>query len=266
MGLIGNVAEATIEDLVDEGSSNLVYGLANNYWQDGFTSNPSETLDKQFIRAWDYAIEGAEQTMKFSIINGSIAIVSKYVIDKLILSGGLFFLWVKKRTLLIKLNDKIKNKQYFGKAGSAKVSKVLDLLSGQKDEDLKLVGMANDSANTISSAISVERQTMTMQVSQQRKQLMTSLGLAQGSKGLNDKKKLVAYNLKMKTGTWSIADKKLFYDCVPKQYLAGLAFNQTFIEKLNSYTEYAKSTEDKLVNLAQTHLDLMTASGLSKVK
>lgn len=266
MGIIGNVGEATTEDFIDEGVSNLVYGIANNYWQNGFTSNPNETLDKQFIRAWDEALQGAEQTLKFSIMNAVIMTVTSYVVDKLILSGGLFYLWIKKRTFLIKLNDKIKDKQYFGKTGSAKVSKVLDLLSGQKDEDLKLVGMANNSANSISSSISLERQTATMQVSQQRKQLMSSLGLSQGSKGLNDKKKLEAYNLKMKTGTWAIADKKLFYDCVPKQYLNGLTFNQTFIDKLNTYSEYAKTTENKLVNLAQTHLDLMTASNLSKVK
>jgi hypothetical protein len=264
----GVIAEATTEDFIDEGVSNLVYGIANTYWDTGLqkSTDSKKTFKELGQEAFNEAIEGAEQTLRFSIMNAVIMTVSTYAIDKLVLTGGSFYLWIKKRTLLKNLSGKIKDKQYFGRTGSAKISKVLDVLSGQKDEDLKMVGMANDSANNIVTSISQERQTTTMQLSQQRNQLLKTLGLSQNSKGLNDKKKLEAYNLKMKTGTWAIADKKLFYDCVPKQYLNGLQFNQSFLDKLNSYSEYAKTTENKLVNLAQTHLDLMTASNLSKVK
>lgn len=259
---IPNISENTAEDFIDEGVSNLVYGIGNCYFGDKTNYNCNDLVENSFKEA----LEGAGQTLKFTIMNAVIFRVTEYAMTKLIFAGGLFYAYVKSGGVIKKIKDKISGSSLKGKKGIGALTTMLDSANGTEQERLKLVGMANDSANNIASIVATERQTLSMQTAYQRKQLMTSLGLSQNSKGLNDRKKLEAYNLKMKTGSWSIADKKLFYDCVPKQYLNGLTFNQSFIDKLNQYSEYAKTTENKLVNLAQTHLDLITASNLSKVK
>lgn len=260
------IGENTAEDFIDEGVSSLVYGIANQYWSTSLSSSASKSLLEIGKQAVLDALEGAEQVLRFSIMNSVITKVTTYAMNKLVISAGLFYTYVKSGGFLKKMKDKISGKSFKGKAGMYMMKTMIDTASGTEQERLKLVGMANDSVNNVTDIIAKERQTAVMQVTQQRNELMQTLGLSQKSKGLNDNKKLEAYYLKMKTGTWSIADRKLFYDCVPKQYLNGLQFNQSFLDKLNSYSEYAKTTENKLVNLAQTHLDLMTASNLSKVK
>lgn len=262
---VGSIAEATAEDLIDEGVSNLVYSIGNCYFGGTTNQNCTNVVDNAF----NEAIEGATQTLRYSIMTAVIFKVSEYAITRLVLGGGALYAYIKSGGLIAKGKKFFENKQFYGKSGMTRVANALGILNGSKDERLKLAGMANDSLNTIPSVIAQERQVLTIQKSEQRKQLMTTLGLNQKSKGLNDTKKIEIYLYKMKTGTWevSVNDKKLFESIVPKSYRKeDYSFNLAFVQKLNSFTEYAKTTEDKLVNLAQTHLDLITASNLSKVK
>lgn len=43
-------------------------------------------------------------------------------------------------------------------------------------------------------------------------------------------------------------------------------WSKTFVDKLNSFKEYAVNAEGEILNLSQTHLDYITATGFTKVK
>lgn len=262
---VGSIAENTAEDLIDEGVSNLVYSIGNCYFGGTTNQNCTNIVDNAF----NEAIEGATQTLKYSIMHAVIFKVTEYAMTRLIAGGGILYAYIKSGGIISKVKNKLQGKKFPGKSGLGRVGNYLGVLNGSKDERLKLAGMANDSLNTLPTVIAQERQVLSFQKSEQRKQLMTTLGLNQKSKGLNDQKKIEAYNYKMKTGTWEVTsnDKKLFETVVPKMYRSqDFSFNLAFVQKLNTYSEYAITTENKLVNLAQTHLDLMTAHNIAKAK
>jgi heat shock protein HslJ len=268
---IGSISESTAEDFIDEGVSNLVYGIGNCYFggANSSTAGCSKLVESSFAEALD----GASQTLKFSIMNAVIMRVTEYALTRLLAGGGLLYLWIKKRRVINAIKETTSSLisviTFVGKSGAKAFDGVVNIANGNQAENLAVANMANTSMNSVTHILAQERQTATIQVNAQRKQLMTSLGLSQNSKGLNDTKKMEIYLYKMKTGTWEVTtnDKRLFDTVVPKSYRQkDYAFNLAFVQKLNSFTEYAKTTENKLVNLAQTHLDLMTASNLSKVK
>ncbi len=261
---VKGIATNTVEDGVDEGVSNLVYAMGNHYFGDGAKDAKSSELVKQ---AFDEALEGAGQTLKFSIMNAVIYRVTEYALVKVMAGSTAIFAYIKGHRI-IKHLKKEGRKKYRGNRGFKVINKGLKVLFGTQDERLKMAGMANNNINNLTTVLAQERQTATMQVSQQRKQVLSTLGLNHKAKGLNDNKKIEAYHYKMKSGTWvnNVSDKKLFLSVVPKEYVQDtFRFTQSFVDKLNSFTEYAKDSEDKLVNVAQTQVDIMTTHSLSKL-
>jgi len=103
-----------------------------------------------------------------------------------------------------------------------------------------------------------------MQSDSQRKQLMSTLGINHDAKGFTNDKRLEAYNYKMKTGTWTTStdDKKLFTDVIPRQYIKdGFIYNSSFVDSLNSFTEYAKTKENEIVNLTEILAKTLATKG-----
>ena len=82
---VSNIASNTVEDGIDEGVSNLVYALGNHYFGDGTKDVKSTDLVN---KAFDEALEGAGQTLKFSIMNAVIYRVTEYAIVK-VMAGSL---------------------------------------------------------------------------------------------------------------------------------------------------------------------------------
>ena len=260
----GAIAENTVEDFIDDGTSNLVYAIGNCY----FGHAPkNKKCDKVVDSAFDEALEGATQTLKFSVMNAVIYSVSAYLMPRLLAGSTVIFGYVKGSRIIKKLKKGVSSKLK-GNRGSKLLKKITSVLFGTQEEILAMSGMANNNLNNLTTVISTERQTQINKQSYQRKQLMQTLDLNVQSKGLNDNKKIEAYHFKMKTGTWttSTADKNLFRSVVPKEYIQDtFSFNSAFIEKLNSHTQYAKSLEGKIINIAQAQVDMMTNHGLSKV-
>ncbi len=267
---VQNIATNTVEDAVDEGISNLVYSLGNCTFGDGAKSAKCDGIVKA---AFDEALEGAGQTLKFSIMNAAIYRATSYFLPKVLGGSAAIFLYIKGGRIINSVKRSVSNGlsgiPLVGKFLGGTVKTSVEIAVGNQNERLTMATMANKNIDSMTSAVTKEREIATLQVSQQKKQVMSTLGLNHKAKGLRDNKKIEAYHYKMKSGTWKndAMDKKLFLSVVPKEYIQStFNFNSTFVEKLNSFTEYAKDSEDKLVNVAQTHLDNMTTHHLTKLK
>jgi len=265
-----SIAQNTVEDGIDEGVSNLVYAMGNHYFGDGTKDAKSSDLVK---KAFDEALEGAGQTLKFSIMNAVIYRVTEYALVKVMAGSVAIFTYIKTARIINTVKRKVVNSfgsiPFVGRFAGETLTATTALAIGNQNERLAMSSMANNNLNNLTSVLAQERQTATLQVSHQKKQVMNTLGLNHKAKGLRDNKKIEAYHYKMKSGTWvnNTMDKKLFLSVVPKEYVQeGFRFTNEFVSKLNTYTEYAKDTEDKLVNVAQTQLDTLTTHNLTKVK
>ncbi len=263
---VGSIATNTSEDYIDELTSGIVYKYSE-YVFNGFDETKINDDD-----AFAEALEGAKQTLKFSIMNAVIITVTEYAIGRLVVVSGLIYGYIKGTSAVKKVKNKASNLfSTLGKKGGFlfKPLKVLsDIALGSQEERLKMAGMANDTANNVTSLMATERQTQTMMSSKKHENMVQALGLNNKTKFSRDQKKLEAYHYKMKTGTWqnTAIDKNLFLSCVPKEYVKQpFNFSSSFVAELNSFKEYAIDSEGKLVNLSQTHLDLLTNNGLSKV-
>lgn len=266
-----NIAQNTIEDGIDEGISNIVYAIGSCYFGDGAEKNPK--CNDIVKSAFDEALEGAGNTLKYSIMNAVIYRTTEYAISKIIIGSGTIYLWIKKRRVVNSVKkavtDGLGGIPIVGGFLSGAVKGGIELANGNQAENLALAQMANNNLNNLTTVISQERQNQILMRSSQNKQVMQSLKLNHDAKGLRDSKKINAYLFKMKTGTWTNTseDKKLFQSVVPKEYIKeGFMYNSSFVDKLNKHTEYAKTVEGELMNLAQTNLDMITANNLSQVK
>jgi hypothetical protein len=264
---ITDTAENTVETFVDDYSTTITQKYTD-YVFSGFDPKKLDGVDS----ALDEALEGALQTLKFSIMNQVSLVVTEYAMTKLILVGGYIVAYVKagRVSKIMKSSaSKIFNK--FGKKGRA-IGSALGFIGksavGDQNERIALSSMANDTANNITNIVATERQTQFQKESYKRNSLDNALNLDKDLNLQTYQKNLEQYNIKMKTGTWKadINDKKLFMSCVPTNYTSSLVWNLNFINKLNQFTEFAKDSENKITNLAQTHLDLLTTHNISKVK
>lgn len=262
-----SIATNTSEDYIDELTSGIVYKYAD-YAFSGFDENLIKDDD-----AFAEALEGAKQTLKFSIMNAVIFTVTEYALTKLVTVSGILYLWIKKRRVVNAVKNGIKNGlgnvPLVGGFLSSGVNTAVTIANGTQAENLKMAEMGNHSANNITSIMGQERQTQTMIKSKQHDNMVQTLGVSSKSKFSRDTKKLEAYNYKMKTGSWqnTTLDKNLFLSCVPREYVKQpFNFTAKFVAELNAFKEYATDSEGKLLNLAQTHVNNMTAHNISKVK
>lgn len=257
-----SIATNTSEDYIDELTTGIVYKY-KDYVFSGFDEKKLKT-DGEDVMA--EALKGASQTLQFSIMNAVIFSVTEYAMKGV--AHTAIFLYLKSGRAINKVRKGFGNIPIVGKGLTATASFFTSLAIGNQEERIAMAKMANDSTDNMTTVLSQERQNQTMQLSHKRTQMLNTLGLASNNKGLRDTKKTEAYYHKMKTGSWAntTLDKNLFLSVVPREYVKQpFAFNSSFVKKLNGFTEFAKSSEDKLVNLAQAHLDNMTSHNLTKI-
>jgi hypothetical protein len=262
---VASIAENTVEDAIDDGVSNLVYALGNCTFGDSSSSKKCDGVVKD---AFDEALEGAGNTLKFTIMSAAIYRTTTYIMPKIIIGSTAIFTYIKAGRYINKMRKAINETSILGvkvgRVGSVSLGLLTKLTIGNQNERLAMSSMANKNVDSMTTALSKEREIATMQVSAQKRQVMSTLGLNHEAKGLRDNKKIEAYHFKMKTGTWAKTtdDKKLFYSVVPKEYIkTDFQFNTAFVDQLNSFTEYARTTENEIFNLAQMIAKSMARNG-----
>jgi len=262
-----DIAENSVEDFIDDGITTLVYSMANCYFNDEKkqTNNQCEDI---VDKAFNEALEGAGNTLKFTIMSAVIYRVSTYGMAKIVAGSAFIYSYIKAgriiNTIKRKVDSSLQGVPFVGKFLGSVITASTAIAVGNQNERLAMADMANNNINNVTQLVGQERQTASMQVSAQKRQVMQTLGLNHDAKGLNDAKKIEAYNYKMKTGTWNTTtqDKKLFLSVIPKEYITdGFSYNSSFVKKLNQFTEYAKTTEDNIVNLTQVLAKTLATKG-----
>jgi len=262
---VSGIATNVAEDAIEDGISELVHAMGNCYFGDGKQSPKCDGMVKD---AFDEALHGAGQMLKFSIMSAVIYRVSQFAIVRLVAGSTMIFGYIKAgrvvNTVKRKVNDAFGGIPIVGKFLGNALTTTTAIAVGNQNERLAMANIANNNIGNVTQLIGQERQTATMQADSQRKQLMTTLGINHNAKGLSDNKKIEAYNYKMKTGSWAntVDDKKLFLSVVPRQYIKqDFTYNVAFVAKLNSFTEYARTKENDIVNLTEILAKTLATKG-----
>jgi len=87
-----------------------------------------------------------------------------------------------------------------------------------------------------------------------------------GANSSTAQKSLALYTEKTKTGTWQNTkqDRKIYERATGSKLPAGLSWSKVYKE-LNKFSEFARSSEDEIINKAQVEFDYMAANGIVRV-
>jgi|GEM_PF-1741698 hypothetical protein len=264
MYTVGSIATNTSEDYLDELSTGIVYKY-KDYVFSGFDVTK---LNKDGDDVMKEALDGAYQTLQFTITSAVISTTTAYAMSKIVTVSGAIFTYVKSGRFINKIRKSVSEIPIVGRAGATALGLATKLGIGNQNERLSMAKMANNNANSLVNTVAIERQTQTKMLDSKRKQMLTTMNMGTSDKNSRDSKKLEAYYHKMKTGSWTntTIDKNLFLSVVPKEYVTQpFSFNSKFVSQLNSFVEFAKSSEGHLISLAQTHLDYITTAGSSRL-
>lgn len=261
------VGSAT-EDTVDELTTGITYKYANKLF-----APLKESIKSEEDSIVAEALESGINTLQFATMNAVINLVQEYAIAKLFLSSKAIYLYIKGSTATKKLKNKVSSlSTKFGKYGGALgkfVQGGLGIVIGTQEERLAIANMANNNVNNVTNLIAMERQNQSYIRGSKVKHFDSMLNTTQRAKINNDGYNLAAFTHKMKTGSWvyNSKDKKLYEDSTGVDFSKStLVYNQSFVNKLNSFSEYAKDIDGQILNLAQTHIDYINTTGKSRVK
>jgi hypothetical protein len=266
---VGSIANNTSEDFIDELSTGIV-SKYSAYVFSGFDEDKLKTGNDDIMQE---ALDSAKQSLQFQITNIVTRIVVEYATTRLVLISGAIFTYVRASRVARRLSDGIAN----GLGGVPIVGRFLqgavrtgtDLAIGNQTDRLAMAQMANNNANNISNIYAQERQTQTMQVSQNRSQMLDTMSLSTNQANNRRERNLQLYMNKMRMGTWTVSalDKNLYLSIIPREQIAQpFTWSQSFVDGLNSFSEFATDSENRIVNLAQSHVDLIATNGISRVQ
>ncbi|RXK01512.1 hypothetical protein CRV02_08360 [Arcobacter sp. CECT 8989] len=264
MGKVTGIVSNSGEDFVDELSTSLTYNYANQVFSPIVKDlNESDSLI-------DQALGGAVSTLQFGIMNLVIISVTEYAITKTTLVGGAVLVFLKSTNVAKKVRGIVS-----GALGSVPfvgrgLGKVVESTGSFISKDRELIAkMAMDNSNNISSTIAQERQTQAYIKSQKYRKRDKTVDQAISIRGQSRSKNMDLYIQNFKTGSWRKIPyhKKLYEDCTGQKFGEnGLSWNVDFVERLNSYKEFAVSSEGVIFSQAKATVDLLNATGAKLVR
>lgn len=266
MAKVGQIGESALDDFVDELTTGITYKYANEYFKPLQDKIDDDSLMGE-------ALDSALNTLKFMTMNAVIITVSEYAVSKILVGGSLIFTYIKGSSVAKRTSNKIQGVlRKFGKYGGAVgkfVQGGLGVVLGTQEERLAMANMANNNVNNVTSLIAQERQNQIHMKNGKISHFNSVLSTSQKQKRTTSEDKNAIFLHKMKTGTWKKTkqDKDLYKRVVGYNFSSSNdVWSKTFVDKLNSFKEYAVNAEGEILNLSQTHLDYITATGFTKVK
>ncbi len=254
-GLVTNSGE----DFVDELSSSIVYKYSKGVFGPTLKKlNESDDLV-------DNALGGAIQTLQFGMMNMVIISVTEYAMTKTAFVSGAIFVFLKTTNIAKRVKGIM-----VGALGAIPfvgrgLAKVADSVGSFVTKDREVISnMAMSTSNNMSTVISQERQTQVMIKQSKYRKIDSTLDNAISIRGQGRQKQFGYFTHKTKTGTWSKTtyNKKLYEDCTGQKFgQNGLVWNLDFIDKLNGFSEFAKTAEGKIFSQAKATVDLINAQG-----
>lgn len=264
MSRVTGIVSSSGEDFIDELSSTLTYQYANQIF--------APTVNKlgQSDSVVDNALSGALTTLQYGIMNLVIMSVTEYAITKTSLVAGSIFVYLKATNVAKKTKGVIAGAlgsiPFVGRGLGNIVMSVGSFVT--KDREL-VAKMAMDSSNNLTTVISQERQNQILIKNQKYKKIDTTVDRAVNIRGHSRTKNMDLYMHNFKTGSWKKTQKhkKLYEDCTgQKMGENGLTWNANFVQKLNSYSEFAISSEGQIFSNAKATLDLLNVAGSATMR
>jgi hypothetical protein len=258
---LSNIGENVTEDFYDELTTSFMYEVSKQVFGD-IERDLSES--DSLI---DQALSGAVSTLRFGVSMAVTVAVTEYAISKTIVATSAVLMYLKTTHAVKRTKNIIAGA--FGAiplVGSG-ASKIIQAVGGFATSDRETIAkIANDNANNIMSITGQERQNQIMIKQGQYKDFNEKLRGVASNKYNKDNKSALLYTRKTIQGTWTKKDKKL-YEKATGQNLRelGVSWNNTFVERLNAFQEFAKDAEGKLYNLAQTNVNMLNAHGVKRL-
>lgn len=247
------------EDFVDELSSSIVYKYTNQIFKPTIKRlNESDDLV-------DQALASAITTLQFGIMQMVIISVTEYAITKATFAGGAIYIFLKSTNIARKTKEimagALGSIPFVGR-GMGNVARATGSFVS-KDREL-ISKMAMDTNNNLTTVISKERHNQILMKQSKYRKVDNTMDNAIKLRGDGRSKDMGYFTLKFKTGTWSKTayNKKLYENCTGQRFGEnGLIWNSDFVTKLNSYKEFALTSESKIVSSAQATIDLINSLG-----
>lgn len=246
---ITDVGGNTLEDFTDDFTTTVVMRQAKKVF---------DPLQKQFEgsdSAFDQAMQSALMTLQMGVSMYALNYVNSRLLPALLKRAGFLFSYFIGSKIAKGVKGKVKGFKY-----AKSVSHVLNVFSDTDDNRARILGSASDLAMHHENLVMSERKIAND----------SRIGLDKtfmGAQAAFSGKALTLYTEKTKTGTWtkSKQDRKLYEKATGAPLPAGVSWSK-MVEKLNGFQEFAKTSEDEIVNLAQVEFDRMASDGISKVQ
>lgn len=250
---INNIVENSIEDLADDYTSTVFFKTTKAYFDplkkpfEG--DNPSD---------WDNAVSGAISTLQMGITLVAVNYVVNTLLPNMAVRGLAIYSYIMGGKVAQSVRNRLASRLNNIKKGRT-ASKILGLFTDGPGERAQRAKIANDLVSHME----------TMQLRKEKVANDTRIALDANMSELSAKGKqdaLLLYANKTKTGTWttSLEDRKLYERAVGSSLKKGLSWSK-LVDKLNSFQEFAKSSENEVLNLAQVQLDTFTSNGIERI-
>lgn len=245
---LAGVGGNAFEDFTDDFTTTVVMRQAKKVFdplKKGFEGSDS---------AFDEAMQSAIMTLQMGISMYALNFVNSRVVPALMRRAELLFVYFIGGKLAKNVGGRIKKFKY-----ARNVSKALNIFSDSDDNRARVLGSASSLVNHLD----------IMEMHERKISNDSRIGMDKTftkAKTSYDQKALTLYTEKTKTGTWtkSKQDKKIYQKATGAPLPAGVSWSK-MVEKLNSFQEFAKTSENEIVNRAQVEFDRMVADGKSRI-
>jgi hypothetical protein len=249
---VGTVLGSSLEDMGDELSSSVIHRYAEKVFKPLKDSIPDDGTITSDV------LNGGITTLQYGLRNLAIFSVNTHIFEKLTSLGGAYLSYLSFGRVASNFKSKIRSRLSKAKSRGWRGKALQYFISDSRNEELsrvEKVKLAHRMSDTYHSELRSERTNMSRD-----KHHLTHL--AQFSHDRDYNQRMAIYIRKTKTGTWTREDKKL-YESVAGKLPVGTNFSR-LSEKLNSYSEFAKTAEGQINNLAESLMDTLTTMHIEK--
>lgn len=260
-GKVSQIASNTSEDFIDEAVSGYTY----LYTKQAFEPLLNKIADGDENSVLREALEGAVMTLQFGIMNAVIITVTEYAFAKLATTAALTIAFLKGTYIAQKVRSIVAGVlgmvPFVGRGAGEAVKATAGFLSADRQI---IAQMGNSTSNNMATLVSQERQNQIMIRKAQHNYADHVTANAVKLKANGDNKYLTIFTHKTMTGTWmnTVEDKRIYEKATnTKVAQSGTATWSVLSEKLNKFSNFARTAEGAILNEVTATLKLLEKAG-----
>lgn len=258
---VSQIAGNSSEDFIDEAVSGYTYLYARQAFEPLLNKIAGDKEDS-ILRE---ALQSAIMTLQFSIMNAVMITVTEYCFTKVAGGATITIAFLKSTYIAQKAKNIIAGAlgsvPFVGRGLGETVKATGSFLASDRKE---IAQMANNTSNNLTTVVSQERQNQIMIRGSQQKYADNVTSNAVSLKQSGDNKYLTIFNHKTMTGTWlNTSEDKRIYEKATNTKVAqsGTATWSVLHEKLNQFSEFAKTAEGVIMNNTMASIKMLEKAG-----